>query len=412
MSATPARIPAAIFCLLCCAYVTVSFQRLCMGIIAPDIAASLALGPVALGWLGAGFHYSYALCQIPGGYMIDRYGPRMPLVLFFGLAGGLGSLLFATASGFGMSLMARILTGAGMSIVTASSFKTISMLFSGARYMRLVSIFMATGGLGMLLSATPLAFFKTVWGWRSILFAAGVLGLALGGAFHVLLKGCAPPVVREAQQGGDSFAGRMRELVAARGFPVVLLWYVTTSAIFFSFASLWAGPCYMSLFGLSSDQTASLLSVGILGLIAGTPGGAWLSERLGSRRPVLGLASLLAVAGAAMLCFPVSGNSPMLFAGLSFVLVCLSGNIGASVIYALLKDAVPPHLVGLSTAVMSSSLFVLTAVLQLFVGYLLDILPAGDGHPPYDMAFLPYLFLAFVSTFLSFRLPDGTAMPR
>lgn len=72
MSISPFR-PIIIFCLLCAAYIMVSFQRLCMGIIAPDIAASLAIGSVALGWLGSGFHYSYALFQIPGGYIIDRY---------------------------------------------------------------------------------------------------------------------------------------------------------------------------------------------------------------------------------------------------------------------------------------------------------------------------------------------------
>ena len=404
MSISPFR-PIIIFCLLCAAYIMVSFQRLCMGIIAPDIAASLAIGSVALGWLGSGFHYSYALFQIPGGYIIDRYGPRIPLVFFFGLAGGLGSLLFASASDFSMSLTARLLTGAGMSIVTASSFKTISMLFSGGHYMRFVSIFMATGGLGMLLSATPLALLNAACGWQNILYTVGLLGLALGAAFHFLLKGMAPSSVRKQQPGNFAFTNLVKELFATKGFLVVLLWYVSTSSIFFSFASLWAGPYYMTVFGLSPERTGSLLSVGILGLIIGTPGGAWLSERLGASKPVLRLSSLLAVAGSLMLCLPGDGSF-MFIAGLSFVLVCLSGNVGASVIYALLKDAVPAHLVGLSTAVMSSSLFVLTAILQMAIGYLLDIFPSSTGSMPYDKAFLCYLFLAVTSLLLSFRLRD------
>ena len=215
----------------------------------------------------------------------------------------------------------------------------------------------------------------------------------------------APSSVRKQQPGNFAFTNLVKELFATKGFLVVLLWYVSTSSIFFSFASLWAGPYYMTVFGLSPERTGSLLSVGILGLIIGTPGGAWLSERLGARKPVLLLSSLLAVAGSLMLCLPGDGSF-MFIAGLSFVLVCLSGNVGASVIYALLKDAVPAHLVGLSTAVMSSSLFVLTAILQMAIGYLLDIFPSSTGSMPYDKAFLCYLFLAVTSLLLSFRLRD------
>ena len=395
-----------IFCFLCCAYFMVSFQRLCLGTIAPDIAAALAFGPVALGWLGSGFHYSYALCQIPGGYVIDRYGPRIPLSLLFGLIGGMGSCLFAVSASFGSSILARILVGVGMSIVTASSFKTISSLFSSRRYIRFISIFFAVGGFGMLFSTSPLAFINKVWGWRNLFLISGLICLALGAAFWFLLKEHGPAPSSEKTSSSDkSFKALVGALFSLAPFRVILLWYITASSIFFSFASLWAGPYYGAVFGLSSEEVGQLLSVGILGLIIGTPVGAWLSEKIGSRKRVIILSSILAVTGSAMICFLGSGAGTAA-ACLSFVLICLSGNLGASVIYALLKDSIPAHLVGTSTALMSSSLFVLTAMLQMIIGYLLTLLSSAQGQLPYEKGFLIYLALGLISLMLSFRLAD------
>lgn len=407
-----------IFLLLCAAYFLVSFQRLCLGMLATDISAALALSPAALGWLGSTFHYSYALFQIPGGYIIDRYGPRIPLVLFFGLCGGLGTCLFAFAQDLTAGMGGRLLAGLGMSIVTASSLKVISAIFPQGTYMRLISVFFAIGGLGMLFSAAPLEALNRCWGWRQLFFVCGCVTIALGGAFRLLLPGSGAsgtraPIAASEPAGGascvrarrDSFTGMVRRLFASAGFAPILAWYITTSAIFFSFASLWAGPFYGAAYGLARETVGMILSVGILGVIIGTPAGAWLAERLG-RPAVIRMASALAVAGSALICLP--GERGSLFLALcSFTCICLSGNLGASVIYALLRDHIPQDLVGLSTAVMSSSLFIMTAVLQVLMGWLLGRLAGGAGALPYARVFLLYLGLAVASLLLSLRLREG-----
>lgn len=399
-----------IFCILCCTYFLVSFQRLCLGIIASDIAVELGFGPVLLGWLGAGFHYSYALCQIPGGYIIDRYGPRVPLSLFFGLIGGIGSYAFACANSFGTSVVARILVGIGMSIVTASSLKTISYYFSSRKYMRLVSIFFAIGGVGMLFSAAPLAFLNKLYGWRSIFLVVSLITCVCGLGFWFMLKGLALKkdnrFITERYKKNLSFLLAVKTLFSSKHFLLILAWYITASSIFFSFASLWAGPYYMSTFDLSSNQVGSLLSFGIIGVIIGTPVGAWLSEKMDSRKKVITLASILALLGSALL-YLITGTSEYFLPYISFALICLSGNIGVSVIYTLLKDSIPIQLIGTSTAIMSSTLFILTACLQMVIGYLLEFLSHGSDQLPYDKVFIIYGILAFLSLFLSLRLDEA-----
>ncbi|MDE6735443.1 MAG: MFS transporter [Desulfovibrio sp.] len=404
---------AVIFVLLSAAYFLVSFQRLCLGMLAPDIAAELQLGVAALGSLGSAFHYSYALFQIPGGYFIDRYGPRLPLTLFFGLSGGLGAFLFAVSQNLATAFGGRLLAGLGMSIVLASSCKVISAIFRQGLYMRLLSVFFAAGGLGMLFSAAPLEILNRLWGWRQLFLACGVLTVGLGACFWLLLRGGAgapaPPeraqTRAEGARKGDSFLSMVRRLFASPGFVPFLVWYIITPAIFFSFASLWAAPFYETAWGLAHQTVGIILSVGILGVIIGTPAGAWLAERLGSRIRVIRIAAVLALGGSLMLCLP-AGGAALPLAVCSFTCICLSGNLGASVIYALVRDHIPEDLVGLSTAVMSSSLFIMTAVLQMCMGWLLGLFAAPSGELPYARVFLVYAGLGVASLALALRLRE------
>lgn len=398
-----------IFVLLSAAYFLVCFQRLSLGMLAPDIAAELRLGVAALGSLGSAFHYTYALFQIPGGYFIDRYGPRVPLALFFGLCGALGSLLFAASHDLAVAFGGRLLCGLGMSIVAASSCKIISAIFRQGLYMRMLSIYFAAGGLGMLFAAAPLEVLNSVWGWRQIFLVCGAVTAPLGGAFWFLLREGArqgAPAPMPAARTGDSFAGMLRRLFASPGFVPLLAWYVITPSIFFSFGSLWAAPFYETAWGLSRETVGVILSVGILGVIIGVPAGVWLAERLGSRPRVLRIAAALAVAGSLMLCLP-AGGAALPLAVCSFTCVSLSGNMGASVLYALVRDHVPQDLVDLSTAVLSSSLFIMTALLQMLMGWLLGYFTSPEGVLPYAGVFLLYVGLGVASLLLALRLREG-----
>ena len=87
-------------------------DRVCISQAAPAIRRDLGIGPVEMGTVFTAFGWAYALCEIPGGYLGDRYGPRsvlMRVVLWWSF--------FTAATGWAWNFVSlvwtRFLFGAG-----------------------------------------------------------------------------------------------------------------------------------------------------------------------------------------------------------------------------------------------------------------------------------------------------------
>ena len=399
-----------LFSALCGAYFLVFFQRLSLGVIMPELSRELALTPSMTGWLGSAFLYAYAATQIPAGLMVDSLGPRRTMLLLFGL-GGLGGILFASAGSFGTAFAGRALVGVGMAVVTTASFKFMSRWFQARVYAALVSIFMAVGGLGTFFAAAPLAALSEGFGWRQVFWAVAVFSLFWGLVLLLLVKD-EPSAAQKRELGlaevsasgseggekGEAVRGlqAFRILFSSRQYRLIVLWYLTGASLFFSFAGLWAGDYYRSVHHLSSESVGRLLSLGALSLVLGTPAGAWLSDRLHSRRIVLIGGSLCALAGAASLCF-CSPGMPEWMLWLQFGAICLAGNATASVLFAAAREALPVSVLGLSTAMLSFSIFACTACLQAVIGVILEHFSSAGPGTAYARAFIVYLVFSLIS---------------
>src|SRR5581483_1627147 len=54
-------------------------DRAVIGTAAPAIMKEFGLSKIAMGWSASAFNWSYSLLQGPGGWLADRYGPRLVL---------------------------------------------------------------------------------------------------------------------------------------------------------------------------------------------------------------------------------------------------------------------------------------------------------------------------------------------
>jgi MFS family permease len=54
-------------------------DRVCISVAGPRIQEYLQIGPQQWGWVVGVFAIAYAVFEIPGGWMGDRYGPRITL---------------------------------------------------------------------------------------------------------------------------------------------------------------------------------------------------------------------------------------------------------------------------------------------------------------------------------------------
>ncbi len=108
----PTRRRYAVMAFLCVLSFLTYFDRVCIMRAAGDIQHDLGLTKYQMGLIFGAFWLAYALFEIPGGWLGDRYGSRLTLTRIV-LAWSLFTFLTGAATGFVSLLAYRLLFGAG-----------------------------------------------------------------------------------------------------------------------------------------------------------------------------------------------------------------------------------------------------------------------------------------------------------
>jgi MFS family permease len=71
-----------IFSILSSCYILVTFHRLCPAVLAVELMHDLKASGTLTGLLSSAYFYSYALMQLPAGFLSDSWGAVKPLPCF------------------------------------------------------------------------------------------------------------------------------------------------------------------------------------------------------------------------------------------------------------------------------------------------------------------------------------------
>jgi MFS transporter, ACS family, glucarate transporter len=151
-------------------------DRVCIGVAGPRMQNELGIAPHQWGWVVGAFTIGYALFEIPGGMMADRWGARVTLtriVLFwsvFTYATGLVSSLW-------LLLVVRFLFGAGEAGAFPGATSAISRWFPAHERSRAQGVVWMASRLGGMLSALLVVPIQQRWGWRTSFFIFAVAGV-------------------------------------------------------------------------------------------------------------------------------------------------------------------------------------------------------------------------------------------
>jgi MFS transporter, ACS family, glucarate transporter len=178
------------------------FDRVCIVRARPDISYDLGLDEWEMGLVFGAFWLAYAVFELPGGWMGDRYGARITLTRIV-LAWSLFTVLTGWATGFVSLLLFRLLFGAGeagaypnMARVQASWLPRLSRARAGgliwlmARFGAAASPFLfgsllrAFGSPGWRMFLQDLNLPADASAWRWAFGAAGIVGLVWCVAFY------------------------------------------------------------------------------------------------------------------------------------------------------------------------------------------------------------------------------------
>ncbi|MDR5752936.1 MULTISPECIES: MFS transporter [unclassified Caballeronia] len=259
-------------------------DRISLSIAMPTIAKEFALSPTMQGLILSSFFWSYALLQIPGGWLIDRYGPRRVIAGATILWGVFQTLLGAATGGLSMLLMRVGLGGAEAPLFPAGS-KLNALWLSRHERARGAVLMDAGSPLGAAIGGLAISNLILVFGsWRMAFIAAGLVTIACGWlAWRYLrddpakhpgvnaaeldhIRDGAPPLANAASAADNEPAFPKRSAVA------MCIGRMSWAMIFFGLLT-W-GPSYLTQArGLSLQQigtsTFFIFLSGALGSLAG-----------------------------------------------------------------------------------------------------------------------------------------------
>ena len=155
-------------------------DRTALSIAMPTIAKEFELSPTLQGVLLSAFFWSYAALQVPGGWLIDRFGPRR-LVTGATVLWGLFQALAASATGGLSLLLTRVGLGAAEAPLFPSGAKlSADWLAPGERGRG--AVLMDSGGpLGAAFGGVVIASLILAFGsWRTAFLIAGLATMAVG----------------------------------------------------------------------------------------------------------------------------------------------------------------------------------------------------------------------------------------
>jgi len=142
----------------------------------PLIARDLHLGPELKGVLLSAFFWSYALMQVPIGWVVDRWNLRYlytGMFLLWSLSQGLTGL----AAGLGMLIVFRVLLGIGESVYMPGGLKIISSLFAPTDRGFPSGLFNSGMSAGLAIGAPLTAVLIIRYGWRHMFLIVGLTAL-------------------------------------------------------------------------------------------------------------------------------------------------------------------------------------------------------------------------------------------
>jgi MFS transporter, ACS family, D-galactonate transporter len=264
-------------------------DRANLAIAAPFIRHDLGLDAAAMGLVLSAFFWTYAAMQLPAGWVVDRIGVRLSLVLAVGWWS-----LFTIATGFARGISqfvgARLMLGVGEAASLPSFTKVAFNWFPRRERGLACSIFNSGSTAGSALSLPLVTWLIVLVGWRGAFIVTGFLGIAWVVVWWF--------VYRDPERHRAIAPEAVDALLAERTAPALVTTKIAWSDLF-RYRSIWGlmigmfclnfaiyffitwFPSYMlQARGFSLTSLAGLGMAPALSAIAGNWLGGWTSDRL------------------------------------------------------------------------------------------------------------------------------------
>ena len=338
-------------------------DRSVMGVAKPELVKDLHISPQVMGLIFSAFSWTYALAQLPGGYVLDRLGTRLTYALSLGFWSAATALHGFMTSVVGL-VSARLALGVAEAPCFPANSRVLSTWFPQGERARATGAYTVGEYVGLGLLIPVLGWMLAHFGWRSLFWAVGLLGIVFAGLFFALYR--EPHESRHANDaeraliaagGGFTNAAaslpfswkRVRRLVMTRQIAGASIGQFCSNSTLVFFLTWF--PSY-----LAEERGMTFIKAGFmvalpywgasLGVLLGGWFSDWLIRRTGS--PTIGrkapiIAGLLLCASMISANYLQSNEAVIAVMSLAFFGQGLAG-LG----WALLSDVAPKEMMGLT----------------------------------------------------------------
>lgn len=282
-------------------------DRLNLSIAGKNIQDEFAFGTETMGWVLSAFVLGYALFQVPGGWLGDRFGPRGVLtlaILWWSAFTAATAVAPRLAAGLGAAwafALARFLVGVGEGAAFPNANKIVASWIGAAQRGVGNSLWLLGIGAGGTLTPIFIAAITERRGWRASFYACAAIGAAVAAAWHLYATSRPEqhPRVNSAElaliQPGCAAVGDRRYSPRPpwrKMFASVSVWGLILSYFCVAYPAYiyytWFFIYLVRVRGLTVAQGGFWGSTPFLAITMLAPLGGWLSDRavarLGKRR--------------------------------------------------------------------------------------------------------------------------------
>ncbi|CEK10934.1 MFS transporter [Legionella hackeliae] len=338
-----------------------------------ELMRDFAVTSQTLGILSGIYFYSYAAMQLPGGVLMDYFGPQRLLTIATAIC-ALSTIAFGLTSSFFMACVARLMIGFGSAFAAVGSMKLAANWFPAQRFALLTGMMVTIGMLGAIGGEAPLARLIDNYGWRQSMIIMGSVGLILAVLILLIAKDSPNKTPQTHHIEEEPLFPSLVTIIKNRQLWLVAIYgglmYMATPV----FCGLWGVPFLMFKMNLAKATAANYISLVFVGWAIASPLWGLFSNRIGRRKPPMYIGSVGALVTS--LIFIYANIGPLLMQFLLFSFGIFSA--GFLPAFAVAKELCSKRYVATGLSFMNMMNMVGIALAQPIIGFILDRMWQGE----------------------------------
>ncbi|EIC85913.1 MFS transporter [Serratia sp. M24T3] len=258
-------------------------DRAAMSVAIPFMSSDLHLSSTDSGLLLSAFFWSYVLFQLPGGWLVDKFGPRVTLAVS-SLAWGLATALCGLSNSVSAFVGFRLLLGAVEAPSYPASSSTVTRWFPRQERSFAAATFNNGSKIGGTLAIPIISFLIAAFGWRMTFAISGCIAIVWAIGWYLWYRdprhhktvSAAEVAFIEANQDAETGAPMsIRTLLRQRTIQAMMFGFFCVNFVSYFFFT-WFPTYLVETFHLS------LLKFGLLGMLPGIAAiiGGWFGGLL------------------------------------------------------------------------------------------------------------------------------------